>query len=231
MALTRSTSAEDAALAALLAEETGDGLVSPQPAGSPQPPAVHTWRWVFSAMAVVALGWSSAVSGAQVPLLSGVDFGVHELGHLLTAWAPWVVTAAAGSVLQVAVPLGLAAYFGFARHEIWAAAPLMAWAGTSARNVAVYIADAPYQRLELWGGDGVLHDWAQLLAGRPMQHAEQIAWVVNAIGWLLIAGGLGLVAWMAVAERLAAARFAAKRAADEARHATLPVREPRGPIG
>jgi hypothetical protein len=54
VALTRSTSAEDAALAALLAEETGDGLVSPQPADSPQPPTVHTWRWVFSAMAVVA---------------------------------------------------------------------------------------------------------------------------------------------------------------------------------
>ena len=110
----------------------------------------------------------------------------------------------------------------------------MAWAGTSARNVAVYIADAPYQQLELWGGDGVLHDWAQLLAGKPMQYAEQIAWAVNAMGWVLIAGGLVLVAWAAYAERRAvsaASVAAAKLAADEARHATLPVREPRGPIG
>jgi hypothetical protein len=192
---------------------------------------VHTWRWVFSAAACVVLGWSAAASGARVPLLGGVDFGIHELGHLVTAWAPWRITAFAGSFFQVAVPLGLAAYFAFARRELWAASPLMAWAGTSARNLAGYIADAPYQRLGLWGGDGVLHDWAQLLAGTPMRHAEQIAWAVNALGWALIAGGFALVAWAAFAERRAAAVFAAKRAADEARHSTLPVREPRGPVG
>jgi hypothetical protein len=194
-------------------------------------PLVHTWRWVFSGIAVVVLGWSSAATGAQVPLLGGVDFGIHEFGHLVTAWAPWLVNAFAGSFLQVAAPLGLAAYFGLVRHEIWAAAPLIAWAGTSTRNVAVYIADAPYQRLELWGGDGVLHDWAQILAGTPMQHAEQIAWWTNVAGWALIAGGLVLVVWAAFSERRAASAFAAKRTADEARHATLPVREPRGPIG
>lgn len=196
-------------------------------AEAPGAPVVHTWRWVFSALAAVALGWSSAVSGARVPFLSGVDFGIHEFGHLATAWAPWLVTAFAGSFFQVAVPLGLAAYFGFARGEVWAAAPLLAWAGTSARNVAVYIADAPYQRLELWGGDGVLHDCAQLLAGKPIQHADEIAWFTNAFGWALVAVGIALVAWAATQERRDAAQFAAL----EARKNTLPVREPRGPLG
>jgi hypothetical protein len=47
--------------------------------------------------------------------------------------------------LQVAASLALARHFGFARREWWAAAPLLAWAGASARNFAVYVADAPYQ--------------------------------------------------------------------------------------
>ena len=34
----------------------------------------------------------------------------------------------------------------------------------SLAGLAVYIADAPCQRLELWGGDGTLHDWAQILS-------------------------------------------------------------------
>jgi len=201
-------------------------------------PAVHTWRWVFSGAAVAAFGAASATTHASVPFASFIDFGVHEFGHLVFAWAPWMVTAAAGSIFQVVVPLGFAAYFAFARKEYWAAAPLMAWAGNSARNVAVYIADAPYQYLDLWGGEGTLHDWAQLLQGRPMQSAEEIAWAVNALGWALIAGGLALVAWAAWAERRAvrdaeeaAAHAAAHEAELEARRATLPVREKHGPIG
>lgn len=162
-----------------------------------------------------------------MPFLAGVDLGIHELGHLVMAWAPWLVAAFAGSLFQVAVPLGLAAYFGLVRREAWAAGPLMAWAGASQRNVAVYIADAPYQRLELWGGDNVVHDWAQLLAGKPLRYAEQIAGLTDAAGWLLLASGLALVAWAAVSERRAAAAYAAR----EARKETLPVREVRGPLG
>lgn len=191
------------------------------------PAAERRWPWVVSAGAVVLIGVLSATTGARVPLLWLFDFGIHEFGHLITAWAPWTVTAFAGSFVQVAVPLGLAAYFAFGRHEMWAAAPLLAWAGASLRNVAAYIADAPYQRLELWGGDGVLHDWAQLLQGKPMMHAGTLAWLANAIGWLAIATALALALAPLAAQRQAGV----KRVADAQREATLPVREPRGPIG
>jgi hypothetical protein len=107
--------------------------------------------------------------------------GIHEFGHLVTFWAPWPVTAAAGSVLQVAAPLGAAAWALYARKRWDLAAILVAWAGCSARSVAVYIADAPYQRLMLWGGEGVLHDWAQLLQGRPMLYAGTIASAVEVL--------------------------------------------------
>jgi hypothetical protein len=194
---------------------------------TPTPATDRRWPWIASAAAVVLIGVLSATSGARVPFLWFVDFGIHEFGHLLTGWAPWRITASAGSFAQVAFPLGLAAYFGLYRHEMWAAAPLLAWAGASLRNVAVYIADAPYQLLELWGGEGSLHDWAQLLQGRPLAHAGAIAWLADAVGWLAIATAFVL----AIAPLVTQHRAAEERAAARAREATLPVREPRGPIG
>jgi hypothetical protein len=202
----------------------------PQPEKA-APPEPKLWWWVVSAVSVVLIGVLSARSGARVPFLSGVDFGFHELGHFVLWWAPWRITAIAGSVTQVAFPLALAAYFLFDRHEPWAAAPLLAWAGASARNVAVYIADAPFQRLELWGGPAVQHDWATLLAGPPLRYAGAIAGTVEAVGWLMIVAALALATVQPIREALAASRAKRRAAADEARHATLPVREPHGPIG
>jgi hypothetical protein len=162
-------------------------------------------RWIVSAIVIVTFAIGSATTHALVPLLSIIDLGIHEFGHLLFSWAPEPVVLAAGSLLQVAVPLGLAVYFAVVRGEMWAAAPLLAWAGTSLRNVAVYIADAPYQRLELWGGENVVHDWAQLLAGRAIQHADIYAWFANAVGWLFIATALVLVIANLAAEQPAPA--------------------------
>ncbi len=189
------------------------------------------WVWLLSAGCVAVIGVLSGASGGRIPFLSGVDLGIHEFGHLATFWAPWRVTASAGSVFQVAVPLALAAYFGFSRREWWAAAPLLAWAGASARNIAVYIADAPYQRLELWGGPGVLHDWAQLLAGTPMRLAGAIAWTVNAAGWVAIAAALGVALWPPVATLVRWLLGRREERRFQARKSSLPVREPHGPIG
>jgi hypothetical protein len=193
----------------------------------PVPATDRWWPWVVSAGVVVLIGVLSATSGARVPFLWFIDFGIHEFGHLLTGRAPWRITAFAGSFAQVAFPLGLAAYFGLHRGEMWAAAPLLAWAGASLRNVSVYIADAPYQQLELWGGEGALHDWAQLLQGKPLMHADAVAWFANTAGWMAIVTAFAL----AMAPLLAQYRTARTRAAAHEREATLPVREPRGPIG
>lgn len=120
-------------------------------------------HWLNSAGGIawcLLCGWFFA-SGDQVPLLSLVDLGFHELGHLVTYPLPWeLVTAAMGSVAQVAVPLGLSAYFPGHRKERVSAAVCLAWAATSAWTVHAYIADAPHERLALLGGD---HDWAFIL--------------------------------------------------------------------
>lgn len=134
------------------------------------------------------LGWIAFVQGRSVPLLSLVDLGFHELGHLLTYPFADRVTAVMGSVAQVGTPLGLAVYFGWIRNDRVGASVCLTWAATAARDVSVYIRDAPYQRLELIGGE---HDWAFLLAAE-LHRAERLGRNVQAFGVLLLLAALGL---------------------------------------
>lgn len=124
-------------------------------------------------VAVAVLAWFPVVVGGRVPLLGYFDLGMHELGHLLTIPLPQPLNAAAGSFTQLAVPLVLAGYFWLSRGERLSAAVCIAWCGANLYDVAVYVADAPYQRLPLLGGDNVYHDWAYLLGPE----------VVNATSW------------------------------------------------
>ena len=126
----------------------------------------------------------------RVPLLALVDLGFHELGHLLTYPLPDLLTAMAGSFVQIAVPLGLATYF-FLRRDEAGSAFCLGWAATSAYDVARYVADAPYERLELLGGD---HDWAFVLfelnatnsAGTYAAITRVFAWIVMLVSIALL---------------------------------------------
>jgi hypothetical protein len=142
----------------------------------------------------LVLGFFAFVRGARVPLLGLVDLGFHELGHLLTYPLPDVVTAAMGSVTQALVPLGLATYFLLIRRDLVGGSVCLGWAATSAQDVSVYIADAPYQRLTLIGGE---HDWAFVLGPDHLNMlggAHIIAAVVNALGLLMLLAGMACCA-------------------------------------
>ena len=153
-----------------------------------------TWRYAAGIGLCAVLAYFPFVRGTRVPLLGLVDLGFHELGHLVTYVLPAVITAAMGSVAQVAVPLGIAAYFWFARRDRLAAGLCLAWAGTSARDAAVYIADAPYQRLTLIGGE---HDWAFVLGPghlNMLDRAGLIAGLGTAFAVALVLAGTALCA-------------------------------------
>ncbi len=150
------------------------------------------WRYVAGVVACAVIGYFPYVQQRRVPLLGGVDLGFHELGHMLTYVFPDVITAIMGSVFQVLIPLGLAAYFGLRRRDLLAAGLCLAWAGASAADVSVYIADGPFQRLPLIGGS---HDWAFLLgpaAFDNMDGAAAIAGAVKVLGGLLVLAGIAL---------------------------------------
>ena len=105
--------------------------------------ALALWRDVGGAVGCALLGLIAFAGGGRVPLLGWIDLAIHESGHVATYVLPDLITAMAGSVAQVAVPLAIASH--------------LTWAGTSARDASVYIAEAPYERLGLIGG---IHDWA-----------------------------------------------------------------------
>jgi hypothetical protein len=131
------------------------------------------------------------IADTRVPLLAYVDLGFHELGHLLTYPLPDLLTAMAGSFVQVAVPLGLAAYF-FLRRDHAGSALCLGWAATSAYDVARYVADAPYERLELLGGD---HDWAFVLFElNATESAGAYAAVTRVFAWVVMLGAIALLA-------------------------------------
>jgi len=167
--------------------------------------AFRAWgRYALGAVVAVVIGWVAFGAEKPVPGLDLFDLGMHELGHLLTALLPRMVMFLAGSVFQVAVPLGLAAYFLFRRRE-WASAGFcVAWAGTSARDVAVYVADAPVQALPLIGGG--THDWAYLLGPQGfdcIDRAGAVARFTEVLGLLMVVGGVGVCLWPLVSRRWA----------------------------
>jgi hypothetical protein len=118
------------------------------------------------------VGWFAFVRGGRVPVLWFVDFGFHELGHMVMYALPinQVLTAAMGSIAQCAIPLGLAAYFWLGRRDGIGACACLAWAAANFQDVSVYIADAPHERLELVGGE---HDWAFILGPEHFDRLHQ----------------------------------------------------------
>lgn len=128
--------------------------------------------------------------GREVPLLDLFDLGIHELGHLLTAPMPPLVTFIAGSIAQVAFPLAMALYFGLAHRDHAAAGFCAAWAGTSARDVSIYAGDAVSQSLPLIGGE---HDWAYILGPRgfdALHRTEAVAATLEAAGATMATVGI-----------------------------------------
>ena len=133
-------------------------------------------------------GYFAFVRSHRVPLVSLADLGFHELGHLIMYILPisQILTAAMGSIMQCAVPLGLAVYFGWWRKDNVGMVACLAWASTNFQDASVYIADAPYERLQLIGSE---HDWAFVLGSQGlhrMQDAARIASTVRGIGLMLL---------------------------------------------
>jgi hypothetical protein len=148
-------------------------------------PSSDLRRAVAAATACAALGLLSYGRAARVPLLGWIDLAVHEFGHVVTYPLPDLATAMAGSIAQVALPLAVAAHF-LHRREPLSAMLCLAWAGTSARDVSVYVADAPYERLQLIGG---IHDWAFALGPEGLDalgRAGAIASAVSGAGLLMV---------------------------------------------
>ena len=116
---------------------------------------------LLAGLALIAALWVVAFENdTKVPGLEYVNLGLHEFGHMLTYASSDLTNALAGSIAQVAIPAAIALYWFFRRGDWVAAGVCLMWAATSALEVALYVADAPTQKLELITGQ---HDWAFIL--------------------------------------------------------------------
>lgn len=122
---------------------------------------------------------------------------IHEGGHLLFRFFGWqFLYIVGGTLMQLAVPLMLAAYFTLQR-QVQGTAFCTFFFFEQFLPISTYMADARAQQLPLLTvGDAgyVIHDWNYMF-GRLglLSHDIQIAHVVRTMGWI---GMIGTVAWM-----------------------------------
>jgi hypothetical protein len=151
--------------------------------------AVRLWQCGACLAWCAFAGWWAFARGDRIPLLAFVNLGFHELGHLVCYLVPvfgTVATASAGSVLQCAVAVGLGIYFVGWRRDRLAGAACLAWAAGNFQEASVYIADAPFEQLQLIGGE---HDWATVLGPEHLNRfhdADSIAGTVRGGGVVVL---------------------------------------------
>ncbi|MGA3211924.1 MAG: hypothetical protein ABSD20_11515 [Terriglobales bacterium] len=154
--------------------------------------------WAASAwLAFYAVFLFQLVRGSGFLLLINLVFvPIHEGGHLLFSYFGHALMIAGGTILQLAVPLMLGAYFCFQRQIAGAVFCLFCFF-QQFLPIAEYMADARAQQLPLLTvGDpeSVEHDWFAMFSSVGLlDYDTQIALAVRIVGWL---GMLIVVAWL-----------------------------------
>jgi hypothetical protein len=118
----------------------------------------------------------------------GVNLIFHEAGHAIFFFLGEFLQIAAGSLLQVGIPLSIVFYFFFQKKNFSSYVTLF-WVGQSIVNVSVYAGDAVRMQLPLLGGVSVIHDWNYLLSSLHLLWAtEYIAGFLYILGYVCYAG-------------------------------------------
>lgn len=123
----------------------------------------------FGLIIVVAYMLPSFLFPGEWRIIDAVDLVIHEAGHTITFFLPQFLAILAGSALQVLVPIVFAGYF-FLHGDRFSSSVTLLWAAQSLVNVSIYARDAEVMRLELLGGDGVIHDWNYILGNLHLVH-------------------------------------------------------------
>lgn len=162
--------------------------------------STHYWWWRVPILLWFLFTFSKYVQDSEYVMnrianvISGVNFGVHELGHFLFIPFGEFMTILGGSLLQVLFPL---IWFGIALHRKWffAATMMLCWTGLSLIDVSIYAADAQVRLLPLVTLNSdydEAHDWYQILTRLNMlEHTDTIARMLRLVG--MVAAALGLI--------------------------------------
>lgn len=96
----------------------------------------------------------------------------HEAGHyFLMPFAPQTLMVAGGTIVQIGMPLGFALYFLLKRKEPFSACVPLLWLFGSMQQMAVYMKDARFLILPMFGADpSEGHDWNYLFGKMSLLH-------------------------------------------------------------
>jgi hypothetical protein len=164
--------------------------------------------WLHAGVFLVALliAWPYFTQAQPYGVLDWATLPFHEAGHFLFAPLGEFWSAAGGTLVQIGLPLGFAVYFVVCRRDLFAGAAALLWMFSQFVQTSVYMADARFMLLPLFGGDE--HDWNYLFGKMSLLHRSgAIAAGVRALGQAGLAASLLLMAawlgrhWRAVSPR------------------------------
>ena len=131
-------------------------------------------------------------------LIDGLNFGIHELGHVVFTPFGKFLEIAGGTILQCAAPLvGIAMFLR--QRDYFAVSFALGWLATNFYDVAQYVGDARMRSLPLVGlGAGEpIHDWAYLLGKLGLIRSDlTIAWWLRVGGLVCFVAALALGGWL-----------------------------------
>lgn len=88
-----------------------------------------------------------------------IEFGVHEVSHIITSFLPAIFVAMAGSIGEISFTI-LILYAAIKSKSYFAAIFGALWVMLAMNSVGIYMADARTQQLQLVSfGDTAKHDW------------------------------------------------------------------------
>lgn len=103
-------------------------------------------------------------------LLSGLNLGLHELGHLAFSFFGQFLSMLGGTLLECLAPVfGMINFYR--QKDFFAICLCFGWLSTVFFDVSVYVADARAMSLPLvspFGSDSAQHDWNYLLGRMGM---------------------------------------------------------------
>jgi hypothetical protein len=153
-------------------------------------PTITLAIWILAAIAF----WISAIADdKRFLLLDYVNLPFHEFGHLFFGILGKNIGIWGGTIMQLAIPLGIFLSF-WSRKETLGVAFSSFWFGENMLNISVYVADARKMELPLVGGGE--HDWNIILSRLNMlQYDTLIAGIVRSVGWLIM---LSSIVWLII---------------------------------
>lgn len=145
----------------------------------------------WTGIAVLIPEWRMLPFALLVDVMNVLDFGIHEMGHMVFGLVPiQFVGVLGGSLMQWLAPLVMLLYAIYKRQLI-SARLFLFWFGQSLIHSAPYIDDARSRSLQLmspffFAGGDIIHDWNYMLGQFNLLWADHIVAMLFYVGGSLI---------------------------------------------